>query len=145
MELGRLFSMEIPLNRDAEPEPALPLKSAQAMELRDRWERWNVPSDLKPGDLVMERPGLGSRKPHFRKNELLILWRMLDPTNPVDQMHIEQAIQRGNSGTDRQDCMVGSLEEHGICVNIYPNELRHLERWVPNIDDALPGDDLQAD
>lgn len=113
-----------------EPAPKMPLPEAQAMELRLRWESWCQPSDLVPGDLVVEKRGLGSTKPQHRRERIMIVWRVLDAENWQDQAMIERHFEHNLAGSDRFDCIVGELQENGAVVSLRPHELRQLERWV---------------
>lgn len=70
-----------------EPRPAHPVRrEAQAIELRDRWERVHegivtyvgdprgVPDEYRSGSLLVEKEGVG----RYVHRPLLVLWRYLD-------------------------------------------------------------------
>lgn len=125
------------MDRDqSEPEPIFPVLEAQAMELSLRWQEAHKPSDLKPGDLCREKRGLGSTRPPYRTKRLLIVWRLLNLDNWIDQQHIEGLLKQSSAGTDRPDCLVGILTDDGSAVGIVPHQLSQLQRWRQGDDDA---------
>lgn len=110
----------------------VPLLTAQADDLRARWESAQQPTDLKEGDLVMEKRGLGCQIGETRKNVLLIVWRMLDFKDFRDVALVHSWTKRGLTNTDRLDCMVGEISYgsgNPDLTGISPHQLSQLERW----------------
>lgn len=96
---------------------------AQAMELRDRWGRYNQNHDprLRPGALCREQRGMSTN----RLNPLLLMfWRWLDITDPQDRMLIKDCIN--DRMVDRLDCMIAYISERGNLI-IAPGESWRLE------------------
>jgi len=112
------------------PDPAsVPVPAAQAMELRSRWEAARQTSDLKPGDLCVDKPGLGSLRKEYRGSVIYIVWRMLDPDDWLDREIVLRHVGRGTAGIDRPDCLIGDVSDGDGVVAIRPHQLSQLERW----------------
>lgn len=117
------------LSSDDDETPSRPLMEAQRMELLSRWQSYNEPQNLKPGDLVVEKDGLGRKKPSSRGTILMMVWRMLDPHSPYDAALIEQWLAEYPS--NRLDCLVAWLTDDAVAVIFEPHELAQLRRWEP--------------
>lgn len=88
-----------------------PLKEAQAMELRLRFDAFRTQHDLKPGDLVREKHGIGFLKDNLSENAVLMLWRFLDENDAQDWEKI-QHFHRTLS-FERVDCIVIFVDDDG--------------------------------
>ena len=112
-----------------EDKPTIrPVLMAQEMELLDRYRRFHCnPHILAPGDRVREQAGIGLMKPEYRKNHLLIIWRLLDMGNSFDaKIALDFA---GRYHTDRLDCLVAFLTDSGASLQFEPRALAQLEPW----------------
>lgn len=117
---------------EEEDRTITPMLCAQAEELKSRWTAAQQVDNLPPGTLVLEKPGLGCLVKKVRRTQLLIVWRMLDLADPIDQALIMRAINSGLSNTDRPDCLVGEINYQGGApevVSIYAHHLSQLRRW----------------
>lgn len=123
------------MRRAAEAEsvddvPSFPVMEAQAMELRGRWESAQTQARLVPGDLCMEKHGIGARKAAYNKAQLAIFWRLLDFDNAADQMHLKRHMKRAGIA-DRPDCLIGVLSEGDQSLMLIVSQVSHLVRWHP--------------
>lgn len=143
--LGRMFAVS---SRDEPEEPPLPMLEAQAMGLRARWDAFNEPPDVKPGDLVMHKPGLGSRRKPYRDGQLMILWRMLDAANSMDTMHVERYLSAAMvESADQVDCIIAHIGSDGAGIAFRPDHTRQLCKWHPDeaIQRSLDAPDAPSD
>ena len=130
---------------------------AQRLELLGRWAGYQgqdrPPNQAhahpghtpKPGDLVMEKPGLSVLAPQFRKNRGLILWRILDSEDFADR-EIVRSFYGRTTHNDRVDCLVALVEDDGdtFFMPVDIKKLRRLEQselaeLAPFLDSKLPG------
>lgn len=65
---------------------------AQAMELRDRWNSYNVEHDLRPGMLVRAKHRVGPLKDDYRI-VLLVMRRLTDSTH--DKLLVQDFVRTG--------------------------------------------------
>jgi len=125
------FSFVLPLRADqdeSESESAsFPLPAAQAMELCARYQSAQELHALRPGDLCVEKDGLGSMRQENRGRCILIVWRLLDLSNWMDQKLVERFLSYNLAGTDRLDCVVASVD--GGVLTVYPHQLALLRKW----------------
>ena len=117
----------MPLGRPDEPEvkghPLHPL--AQIMELRSRFQSAKVSHDLKEGDAVREKEGIGilnGRPP-------VMLWRLLRFDNFADREIIRSAVPHRILPT--VDCLVGRISDDAVCVLFIPHYTAFLEPYTP--------------
>lgn len=106
--------------------PSRPLMQAQQIELTRRFELANEPpADIKPGDLVAFKEGLGCMTATGQETYALILWRMLNIADYQDRLHIRQ-----HQGTthDRYDCLLAHVTDDASALVFVPAELAHLRR-----------------
>lgn len=103
-----------------------PTALAQRMELRSRWEAFNRRDDLKPGDLVMEKPGMGFLKPEHTSTHVFMLWRLLDMGDPIDRMICRDWVE--NHVVDTLDCLVVHISDGGHSLYWQPHSLAQLMR-----------------
>lgn len=111
---------------EAQPKPR-PLIEAQVMELQQRWIAYNSHYTLKPGDLVVDKHGLGSLKPKLRDTYVFILWRMLDLSSYVDQQLVDLWVHAGVIANN-YDCVVAAIGEDGE-IEFSLRELAALQPW----------------
>jgi hypothetical protein len=104
-----------------ERHPIMPL--AQAMELRDRYDRAQIKHDLKPGMLCKEKAGLA----YFSDAPVLILWRMLDTAEWLDRQIIRDYVRE--NAISRCDCIVARLSDDSTHINFVPHTLECLEPY----------------
>ena len=99
---------------------------AQAMELLDRWRRGTEVSTLVPGDLAVEKAGIG----YLPKDSLVIIWRLLDMNHAQDKAIIQDWHRTRVS--ERVDCMIGAIttDPPGRTIVFQPHTLAHLEKWT---------------
>ncbi len=116
------------LDDDDEQRKPGPVPLAKAMELRLRHRLAHEPSDIKPGDIVREKHGLGATKQEYRAEQVMIVWRLLDPRDWLDRQLVEKWIERNIAGVDRPDCIVAELGNGGEYVSLHPHQLSMLER-----------------
>lgn len=113
--------------RDKKDRPSRPIPEAQADELRLRWQASQAASDLKPGDLVKEKRGLGYlRRVKEGGPDALILWRMLDEENIQDFILIEDFLQEMGAFAPL-DCIIGFITDGGNAVKLMPHSTQYLE------------------
>jgi hypothetical protein len=98
---------------------------AQAAELRDRWERAQVPHGIKPGDLVKQKRGTAQ----IGGDPVLIFWRRLIPHHFIDSAIINAFVAM--TFTNRVDCIVAKLSDSGSTLVFLPAEIALLEPYVP--------------
>ncbi len=105
---------------------------AQRMELERRWDLYREPQDLQPGDLVLEKEGLGMLDPKLRQVTMLLVWRLLDPADPLDQAVATDFAKRFYGSAF--DCIVGWLNDDATSMLFLPHERARLQKIGP----ALP-------
>lgn len=128
MTEAHIFAMELPMPGQDKETSARPLMEAQAMELRRRFALREEPSDLKPGDLCVEKEGLERTGPHMRGATMFVLIRFLDLETRRDRMLMEATLESSTPGEPDADCMVGYLDSDGdFCGRLYKASL--LRRW----------------
>ncbi len=93
--------------RAGDTSSARPDMRAQRLELLGRFERYGEPHEFAPGQLVVEKDGLGIIN-QSNGGRALIFWRHLEPSDAVDASIIEAA----NLGRfqSRIDCLVATAE-----------------------------------
>jgi hypothetical protein len=122
------FSFILPTSTEDEPKiNLLPLPAAQAMELRARWQSAQESISLRPGDLCVEKDGLGSGGEGTRDRRLYIIWCLLDPNDWLDRELVSRFLAHDLAGVDRLDCIVAKLD--GPVVTVYPHQLALLRKW----------------
>lgn len=117
-------------------------RRAQALELRNRWDRAFglrvghppppfEPYGLVPGSLCLEKEGLG----RFDHAPLLVVWRPMDPKDWQDRLIVRHWIE--TMGTvDRIDVFVGMLDDDDAhTVSVAPHALHLLRAYEPGKDD----------
>lgn len=122
----------IPLNlsemmRQASEEteqPTRPQVDAQRMELEARWLSYHRHEDIKPGTLVVEKDGIGVFKPNLRRNTILMLWRYLDPEDPIDAIIIKDWVSEHR--INRLDCILAYITDDGSTLDWIPHEAAQL-------------------
>lgn len=114
---------------DAEAPTPRPLPEAQLMELRDRWQRFNEPVTLKPGDACREKRGMGIIRFEVRDRLVMMLWRMLDQTNQQDQQLVKNWVKKVS--VSQVDCVVAYVTDEGTTLVFELRELAQLEPWEP--------------
>lgn len=105
--------------------PARPLMEAQQDELLARYAAAHAPRSVEPGMLVRQKHGLGFLKD--QENTALILWRMLDLSNPLD---LAMAIDFVTTKTvSTVDCLVAltAIDNGQSVIVMIPHDTSHLE------------------
>ena len=105
--------------------PPRPWDEAQIDDLRARWAAHNRSEDLQPGDLIVAKPGLSTRKPEYRTGYVHMFWRRLDFATWHDRM-LASVHLRGLL-VDRLDCLVAYIGDDDALV-IEPSEMATWER-----------------
>lgn len=126
MEL-KAFAIPMGAVRGETETSSRPHVDAQHMELAARWDAYNEPHDLKPGDFVVEKRGVGMKKPS--SVILMMVWRLLDMNDPNDKLLAEQRISE--YPVNRLDCIVAWLTDDSSTLVFEPHELARLQRWAP--------------
>ena len=122
------FAFAMPMmGRKPEMKPR-PLMEAQAMELRRRVAMRAEPSDLKPGDLCVEKDGLQSVVMEMREGTLFILVRMLDFTTERDRILYRSMVQGHNLADPDIDCILAGIDNDGDLL-LMLHKLSNLRRW----------------
>src|ERR1041385_6537601 len=110
-----MLSMPPRRRKPRERHPIMPL--AQAMELRDRYDRAQVKHDLQPGMLCTEKAGLA----YFSDGPVLILWRLLNSEDWLDREIIRDYVRE--TAISRCDCIVARLSDDATHVSFVPHSL----------------------
>lgn len=97
---------------------------AQAMELVDRYKRAHVKYELKPGDLCVEKTGMGI----FDDSPVLIFWRVLDPAVWCDRKIMKDFIKK--EWCNGVNCLIGRLDDDANRVYFVPHMIEFLEPYV---------------
>jgi hypothetical protein len=101
--------------------PVQPL--AQAMELTARYQRAKIAYAVLPGMLCVEKSGMAM----FPDKPVLMLWRMLDATDWLDQVIIKDCIDR--LSISRLDCIVARLSDDADHITFCPHDTELLEPY----------------
>ena len=115
-------------NREDNAPTPRPVIEAQRMELLSRFDAYAQPSLLKVRDLVREKRGLGMFKKDSRANVVMIVWRLLDPSDHQDRLLVKKWIKRLN--IMRLDCVVAYVDDDGVALTFMLHELAQLEPWT---------------
>lgn len=108
--------------------PARPDMRAQRLELRARFDGYEVWHEFRSGELVAEKDG-HSVFDQKGGGRALIFWRWLEPKNPVDAHIIRRACERER--VNAVDCIVGTIEDghDGLsCVVFHSHDSARLRR-----------------
>jgi hypothetical protein len=118
------------VNPNAKPRPVL---EAQAMELQLRFAAYmkdhHLTSRVGPGNLVVEKHGLGFLDLAQKERVVWMFWRWLDPSNPVDLIIIGDAV-KSQFVTD-VNCIVGAVSDDNGSVVYRPHDAAQLEVYKP--------------
>lgn len=110
MKIQRLMIPMGDMMQQQEP-PTRPHVDAQLMELHARVESMCADHDLKPGDIVVEKEGLGMFQDHCRQNMPMMIVRRLDMSRDYDrQLAMRQAFE---DKLDVLDCVVAWVDDDG--------------------------------
>src|SRR6185437_13553982 len=124
---GFAFPFQLVPTQGAPATPARPVAEAQVDELRRRFAATHAgPTDLRYGDVVREKRGVGMVTLDVRDTLPLLLWRPLDRTDPIDLDIIRAGL---HNCVDRFDCLVGMIHTGGT-VEFRAHCLAYLEPWV---------------
>ena len=136
-EAPSLSGLMAMLQPAASPRPAPRQPDATAMELKDRWRRWETHHVFNPGDLVIHRRGFETRSDAQANQPMLVVrhqpWRRdewcpaPDPLTPAAVIH---------------DVVVMNLSDDGTAIFTWACSPR-LEPWprqdaAPAIAEAQP-------
>lgn len=123
--IGRLVEdMESDGKRE---RPIRPLVEAQILELQRRYTDYvSSSADLVPGDLVVERDGMGVLTNEARKDVVLILWRTLDEHDWQDRELIKDWIAEHE--VNRLDCILAYVDADGGGLTFMLHELARLRK-----------------
>lgn len=108
-----------------------PAMADQVQKLRDLRQRFERRHDLRPGQFVRIKDGMGTLRDDVRPTMALMLWRELDIDDPRDRMLLEEWTRKSGLGNDIADCLVAHICDDGHCLILLPMTLQELEPWEP--------------